>query len=50
MSFNDVIMFILASGIILGAIDKIIGNKFGLGWSTENVILVADPELEVDMS
>lgn len=36
MSFNDVIMFILASGIILGAIDKIIGNKFGLGKAFED--------------
>ena len=27
-----------------------LGNKFGLGWSTENVIVVEDPEEEVDMS
>ena len=27
-----------------------LGNKFGLGWSTENVIVVEDPEQEVDMS
>ncbi|MBQ6815486.1 MAG: ethanolamine utilization protein EutH [Lachnospiraceae bacterium] len=31
MSFNDVIMFIMALGILAGAIDKIIGNKLGLG-------------------
>ena len=27
MSFNDVVMFIMALGIIIGAIDKIIGNN-----------------------
>lgn len=31
MSFNDIIMFVMAVGILLGAGDKIIGNKFGLG-------------------
>ncbi len=36
MSFNDVVMFIMALGIILGAIDKIIGNKFGLGKELED--------------
>lgn len=35
MSFNDVIMLILAVGILLGAFDKIIGNKFGLGKELE---------------
>ncbi len=36
MSFNDVIMYILAVGVILGALDKIIGNKFGLGQAFED--------------
>ena len=36
MSFNDVVMFIMALGIIIGAIDKIIGNKLGLGKELED--------------
>jgi ethanolamine transporter len=31
MSFSDVIMWIMAIGAVLGGIDRIIGNKFGLG-------------------
>lgn len=36
MSFNDIVMFIMAAGIIIGAIDKIIGNKIGLGKELED--------------
>jgi ethanolamine transporter len=31
MSFSDVIMWVMAIGAVLGGIDRIIGNKFGLG-------------------
>lgn len=31
MSFNEIIMWVMAFGAILGGIDRIIGNKFGLG-------------------
>ncbi|MDR1511074.1 MAG: ethanolamine utilization protein EutH [Synergistaceae bacterium] len=31
MTFSDVIMWIMAIGAIIGGIDRIIGNKFGLG-------------------
>lgn len=31
MSFNEVVIFVMAIGIILGAADKILGNKFGIG-------------------
>ena len=31
MTLDKIIMFIMAIGIIVGGIDKIIGNKFGLG-------------------
>lgn len=31
MSFSEVIMWIMAIGAIIGGIDRIIGNKFGLG-------------------
>ena len=34
--FNDVIMFIMGVGILLGAFDKMIGNKFGLGKELED--------------
>ena len=38
MSFNDIVMFIMALGIIIGAFDKIIGNKLGLGKEFEEGI------------
>ena len=31
MTFNNVILFIVAVGVILGGADKLMGNKFGLG-------------------
>ncbi|MBE5922552.1 MAG: ethanolamine utilization protein EutH [Lachnospiraceae bacterium] len=31
MSFNDIVMFVVAGGVLLGGIDKIIGNRFGFG-------------------
>ena len=36
MSFNEIVMFVMAVGVILGAIDKIIGNKLGLGKEFED--------------
>lgn len=36
MDFNDIIMFIMALGILAGAFDKIIGNKLGLGKELED--------------
>ncbi len=31
MSFDQVILFIIGIGVIIGGVDKILGNKFGLG-------------------
>ena len=31
MSFDQIIMWIMAVGILIGGLDKIFGNKFGLG-------------------
>src|SRR5699024_12809225 len=31
MSFDQVIIFIMAAGILIGAFDRIIGNRLGLG-------------------
>lgn len=31
MTFNDVILWVVAIGVILGGVDFILGNKFGLG-------------------
>lgn len=31
MSFNEIIIWVMAIGVLIGAIDRIIGNKFGLG-------------------
>lgn len=31
MSFSDIIMWVMAIGAIIGGIDRIIGNRFGLG-------------------
>ena len=36
MSFNDIVMFIMALGILAGAFDRIIGNKLGLGKEFED--------------
>lgn len=39
MSINEIIMYIMVFFMILGAIDKIIGNKFGLGEQFEEGIM-----------
>lgn len=39
MSINDIILYIMVGFMILGAIDRIIGNKFGLGEKFEEGIL-----------
>ena len=31
MSFNEIIMWVVAVGVVLGGADKLLGNKFGLG-------------------
>ena len=31
MSFNDILMWVVAFGVIIGGLDKIAGNKLGLG-------------------
>ena len=31
MSFDEIIIWVMAVGLLIGAADKIIGNKFGLG-------------------
>lgn len=31
MSFNEIIMWVMAVGVLIGALDKITGNHFGLG-------------------
>ena len=36
MSFNEIVMFVMAVGVLIGAIDKIIGNKLGLGKEFED--------------
>jgi ethanolamine transporter len=43
MTFNDVILFVMAVGIILGVIDKIIGNRFGLGAKLEEGLKAMGP-------
>lgn len=39
MSINEIIMYIIAFFMVLGAIDKCIGNKFGLGEQLEEGIM-----------
>lgn len=39
MSINEIIMYIMVLFMILGAIDKCIGNKFGLGEKFEEGIM-----------
>ena len=31
MSFDQIILWIMAIGILIGGIDRILGNRFGLG-------------------
>ncbi|MBQ5870132.1 MAG: ethanolamine utilization protein EutH, partial [Lachnospiraceae bacterium] len=28
---NQIILYIMAAGVVIGGLDKILGNKFGLG-------------------
>ncbi len=39
MSINEIIVYIMVGFMVLGAIDKIIGNKFGLGEQFEEGIM-----------
>jgi ethanolamine transporter len=39
MSINDIILYIMVGFMVLGAVDKIIGNKFGLGEKFEEGIM-----------
>jgi len=39
MSVNEIIVYIMVVFAVLGAIDRIIGNKFGLGEKFEEGIL-----------
>lgn len=39
MNINDIILYIMVGFMILGAVDRIIGNKFGLGEKFEEGIL-----------
>ena len=36
MSINQIIMYIMAGGVVLGGVDRILGNKFGYGDKFEN--------------
>ena len=36
MTFNDIIMWVVAIGVIIGGIDFMLGNKFGLGGKFED--------------
>lgn len=43
MSLNEIIMFIMVGFAILGAFDKIIGNRFGLGKKFEEGLMAIAP-------
>ncbi len=43
MSFNEVLMFIMAIGVIIGGVDRIFGNKFGLGKQFEEGFMCFGP-------
>ena len=36
MTFNDIILWIVAAGAVIGGVDKLLGNKFGLGQKFED--------------
>ena len=31
MSFNEIVLWVMAFGALIGGLDKILGNRFGLG-------------------
>ena len=39
MSVHEILIFIMAAFALLGAVDRIFGNRFGLGQEFENGIL-----------
>ena len=39
MTFNDIIMWVVAIGVIIGGIDFMLGNKFGLGGKFEDGLM-----------
>lgn len=43
MSLNQVLMFIMGIGVLIGGIDRIIGNKFGLGTKFEEGFMCLGP-------
>ena len=43
MSINQIIMYIMAGGVILGGVDQILGNKFGYGEKFENGFRLLGP-------
>ncbi len=43
MSFNEVLMFIMAIGVIIGGVDRILGNKLGLGKQFEEGFMCFGP-------
>lgn len=43
MSINQVIMYIMACGVLLGGVDRMLGNKFGYGEKFENGFRLLGP-------
>ena len=39
MTVNDVIIYLMTAFMVLGALDRIFGNRFGLGEEFENGIM-----------
>lgn len=43
MSINQIIMYIMAGGVILGGVDRMLGNRFGYGEKFENGFKLLGP-------
>lgn len=43
MTMSRILMFIIAAGSILGGVDKILGNRFGLGKKFDDGFLLMGP-------
>ena len=43
MSINQIIMYIMAGGVILGGVDRMLGNRFGYGEKFENGFRMLGP-------
>ena len=48
MTFDQIILWVMAAGVIIGAADKIFGNRLGLGEKFDFLMAICDSKLWLD--